>query len=186
MCLIQYCAKAVRRNLAEFAQNLPKLYIILNFWWHFYARIVPISLKFCANMRNFAWDFVPRTTKFYLKYCLGSEISWNISFVRVDVKLNVDEIRVVHTTLFKWLFTEIYKYTHLSKLHDFFRCKEKRFGFSNGHELRCLIPSISRQATFVVTAGRFSLLSSLYWQPWLTRRWLLFSSAWHLHVSASF
>ena len=104
MCLIQYCAKAVRRNFAEFAQNLPKLYIILkkaNFRRHFDTRIVPISLKFCANVQNFAWDFVPRTTKFYLKYRLGSKISWKISFVRVDVKLNVDEIRVVHTTLFK-------------------------------------------------------------------------------------
>lgn len=104
MCLIQYCAKTVRGNFAEFPQNVPKLYIILkkaNFRRHFDARIVPISLKFCANVRNFALDFVPRTTKFHLKYRLGSEISWNISFVRVDMKLNVDEIRVVRTTVFK-------------------------------------------------------------------------------------
>ena len=77
-----------------------------NFRRYFDAPIVPILLKFRANVRNFAWHFVPRTTKFRLKFrlgkqnfvsesatvYLGSEISWNISFAGVEIKLNVDEI----------------------------------------------------------------------------------------------
>ena len=46
--------------------------------------------------------------------------------------------------------------------------------------------SISKQATFVLTAGRFSLFAGFYWEPWLTRGWLLLSKAWHLHVKRFF
>ena len=62
-----------------------------NFHRFFDAPIVPISLKFRANVRNFAWHFAPRTTKFHATVYLGSEITWNISFVGVEIKLNVDE-----------------------------------------------------------------------------------------------
>ena len=68
MCLIQYCAKAVRRNLAEFAQNLPKLYIILNFWRHFYARIVPIIL--CKHAK-FRMGFCSADNQILLKILFG-------------------------------------------------------------------------------------------------------------------
>ena len=43
----------------------------------------------------------------------------------------------MRTTHFKRVFTEIYKYTHTSKL---FTCKQTRIGFSNGHELKCFYP----------------------------------------------
>ena len=61
-------------NESKFRRNLPKLCDTLkkaNFRRYFDAAIVPISLKFGANVRNFAWHFVPRTTKFRLKFCLG-------------------------------------------------------------------------------------------------------------------
>ena len=67
------------------SNHLPKLCDIskrANFRRYFDAPIVPISLKFCSNVRNFAWHFVLWTTKF----------RGNISFVRVEIKLNVDEI----------------------------------------------------------------------------------------------
>ena len=88
---------------SKFPRNLPKLCDIskkANFRRYFDTPIVHISLKFRANVRNFAWLFVPRTTKFRLKFratvYLGSEISWNISFVGVEIKLNV-----LRRTIFK-------------------------------------------------------------------------------------
>ena len=84
---------------SKFPRNLPKLCNIskkANFRRYFDTPIVHISLKFRANVRNFAWLFVPRTTKFRLKFRLGSEISWNISFVGVEIKLNV-----LRRTIFK-------------------------------------------------------------------------------------
>ena len=65
------------------------------------------------------------------------------------------------------VFTEICKYTHMHWILKWFL-------------------SISKRATFVLTAGRFSVVAGFYWEPWLTRGWLLLSKGWHLHVSASF
>ena len=45
-----------------------------------------------------------------------SEISWNISFIGVEIKLNVDEIK---KSRFKRVFAEIYKYTHIETLRLF-------------------------------------------------------------------
>ena len=93
-----------KSNESKFRGNLPKLCGILkkaNFCRYFHAPIIPISLKFRANVRNFAWHFVPRTTKFCATVYLRSEILWNILFVGVEIKLNVDEIRVVSRTIFK-------------------------------------------------------------------------------------
>ena len=91
-----------------FQQSLPILCDILkkvNFCPYFDAPIVPISLKLCGNVLNFAWHFVQRTmrinsheisfgkAKFRQQSIWGgSEISWNMSFVGVEVKLNLDEI----------------------------------------------------------------------------------------------
>ena len=75
-------------------RKLPKLCDIskkVNFRRYFDALIVPISLKFLADVRNFAWHFVPQTTTFHLKFHLctqnfaqdfvwESEISHNSSF----------------------------------------------------------------------------------------------------------
>ena len=77
---------------SKFQRNLPKLCDISKkaiFRQYFDAPIVHISVKFRANVRNFAWLFVPRTAKFRATFYLGSEISWNISFVGVEIKLNV-------------------------------------------------------------------------------------------------
>ena len=63
-----------KSNESEFRRNLPKLCDIskkANFRRYFDAPIVPISLKFRANVRNFAWRFVPRTMKFRLKFRWG-------------------------------------------------------------------------------------------------------------------
>ena len=77
---------------SKFRRNLPKLCDIskkANFRRYFDAPIVHISLKFRANVRNFPLKF--RATVY-----LGSEISWNISFVGVEIKLNV-----LRRTIFK-------------------------------------------------------------------------------------
>jgi len=124
-----------KSNESEFQGNLPKLCVIskeAKFCRYFDEPIVPISLKFHANVRNFAWHFVPRW-KFHLR------------------KRNFVQQFITHMHwILKWFL------------------------------------SISKQATFVPTAGRFSLVASFYWEPWLTRGWLVLSKAWHLHVSASF
>ena len=95
------CSSTVscKSNQSEFRQNLPKLCDIskkANFRRYFDAPIVPISLKFCSNVPNFTWHFVLRTTKFCATVYLGSEIPWNISFVGVEIKLNV-----LRRTIFK-------------------------------------------------------------------------------------
>ena len=84
-----------KSNQSEFRRNLPKLCDIskkANFRRYFDGTIVPMSVNFRSNVRNFAWHFVVPTTKFRTTVYLGSEIPRNISFVGVEIKLNVDEI----------------------------------------------------------------------------------------------
>ena len=118
---VQYCVKVMRANFDENVLKLCYISKKANFQRYFDALILPISFKFRANVRNFAWHLVRRTKKFRLKFrsgkqnfvweskisrnssfgernfvhhfVWGREILCTISFVRVDIKLNADEIK---------------------------------------------------------------------------------------------
>ena len=94
--------KSNESEFIEFQRNLPKLWDISkraksNFCWYFDAPIFPMSLKFCMTFCSRDNEILLGKVKFRERnfvhhFVSGSEILWNISFVGIEIKLNVDEI----------------------------------------------------------------------------------------------
>ena len=76
---------------------------VRNFAWHLVPWTKKFRLKFRSGKRNFARNFfweskISRNSSFgernfVHQFVWGSKISCNFSFVRVDIKLNADEIK---------------------------------------------------------------------------------------------
>ena len=91
---VQYCAKLMRANFDKIRRNcaiFPRKRIFIDISMHllfpYRSNFVPCKILLQISVGK---------AKFHARVYLGSEIVWNISFVGVEIKLNV-----LRRTIFK-------------------------------------------------------------------------------------